>query len=218
MAISKELMDKIIKELESSSFVYSYIVNDDEGNKDNNIKAFRTFDNNENYVFRFKSSEFVVYTATKDSTTFNEYCAKEALKSIQIKNLEYAEKRIVHNVVYPKVHALPEELMKEVLEVFANCQHLTQALTSKIIKDNDENILSYLNMNLNVQYRIYLNKKGLAVILNSQDVVCPDEKEVKKLLNLIRINEYEYHKKLEEFNLKAKDAITYHDMQLKAVI
>lgn len=218
MAIPKELMNRMIEELDRANFVYHYLVTDNDGNEKEHIRAYRTHDNNEDYILDTNKTKLTILLANGDRTNITGNLGEEVLKNIQIKNLAYEEKRIIHNVAYPKVHALSEQLMKEVLDVFANCQHLTQALTSKIIKDNDENILSYLNMNLNVQYRIYLDKKGLAVILNSQDVVCPDEKEVKKLLNLIRINEYEYHKKLEEFNLKAKDEITYHDMQLKAVI
>lgn len=216
MAISQELMNELIKELESSSFTYSCIITDGEGNPDKNRKAFRTFDNTEDYVFNLDSLEFSIHLETKRSTSFSEYYAKEALRNIKMKNLAYKEKRMIHNIDYPVIHALPEELMKEVLAVFSHAQHLTQAPTSKFIAHT--NMVSYLNMNLNVQYRLYLEKKSVSIILNSQDVVSLDEKEVKKLLNLIKINEYEYHKKLEEFNLKAKDELTHHDMQLKAVI
>jgi GGDEF domain-containing protein len=216
MAISKETMDKLIQELDRAHFVYHYVDKDENGNIDKNIKGYRTFDNTEDYVCRFNTSEFIIYLASKKSTALNEQLALEALKNIKIKNLAYEEKRMIHNLAYPDVHELSHELMKEVLEVFSSCQHLTQAKTSKV--ENDANMLSYLNINSGIQYRLYLEQKGVAIILNSTDLSCLDEKEVKKLLNMLKIHEYEYHKKLEEFNLKAKDEPTHHDMQLKAVI
>jgi hypothetical protein len=208
--MDKGSAQKIIDILTGLYSVYEYSIK--EKSKDE-VRAFRSYLGVKDYKVWIQKEVFEVAMIGSNVTYFSTSSAFKEVTAMQLADKDYQSSLIIKKLKMPTFKGIEENLFKEVEKVLASCSHLS-------LYDASDKAVSYGYMDLKsgTEYRLYPEQKGVLVIYQSKNSIKLDDGDMKLFMNRIKINEYQYHRELEEFGLKDKNEVRQEHMQIMTML
>lgn len=202
--------EKIVNILAGLKIIYEY-TQADVSKED--VRSFRSYLSADDFKVWLKKEQFEVAIIGNKNTSFNTQGAMGLVTSLQLQDKNYRNDLIIKKMAVPTMPAINEVVFNDFCKLLKACHHL-----SSMNNGSDETGHSYVDLKTGHEYRIYPQLRGVLVLHNRTSILNMDDGDMKNLMNLLKIAEYEYHQKLEDFGLKQKGEIRQQEMQIMTML
>lgn len=209
--MDKGSAQKIIDTLKDLYSIYEYTVSDNKTQDE--VRGFRSHLDTKDYKIWCQKEVFEMRMGGNNVTYFSTPSAFKELAAIQLADKNYKNELIAKKLFTPTMDAIEETVFKDIGKLLAACSHLS-IITSSV----ESSMPSYIDLKTGVEYRLYSEQRGIMILYKDKSYLKLDNNDMKLLINRIKINEYQYHRELEEFGLKDKNEIRQEHMQIMTML